>query len=138
MMRMVAIIATFALISSAAVAETLALTNARVIDGTGPPPQPDRTILIEDEFIRSIFSAGKQALPREATVVDVGGRIVLPGLIDGHVHLNRTRFSVRDAQPEDREAALAALLRSGVTSVRELAGDARLSRAMSYPPALTP
>lgn len=127
-MRIVAMIAAFALLSSAAaVAETLALTNARIIDGTGSPPQPHRTILIEDGFIRGVFSEGERSLPGGVTLVDVGDRIVLPGLIDGHVHLNRTRLSLRDAEPEDREAALAALLRSGVTSVRELAGDARLS-----------
>lgn len=127
-MRIVAMIAAFALLSSAAaVAETLALTNARIIDGTGSPPQPHRTILIEDGFIRGVFSEGERSLPGGVTLVDVGDRIVLPGLIDGHVHLNRTRFSLRDAQPEDREAALEALLRSGVTAVRKLAGDARLS-----------
>lgn len=127
-MRMVAMIAAFALLSSAAgVAEPLALTNSTIIDGTGSPPQPERTILIENGFIGGVFSEGERSLPSGVTVVDVGGRIVLPGLIDGHVHLNRSRLSLRDAQPEDREAALAALLRSGVTSVRELAGDARLS-----------
>jgi imidazolonepropionase-like amidohydrolase len=128
MMRRVAMISALALLSSAAaVADTLALINSRVVDGTGSPPQSDRTILIDDGLIRDVFSVGERSLPSGITVEDVGGRTVLPGLIDGHVHLNRSRVSLQDAKPEDREAALAVLLRSGVTSVRELAGDARLS-----------
>lgn len=42
-------------------------------------------ILVEDGFIRSIN--GPQA-PRDARVVDLGDRILLPGLMDMHVHLD--------------------------------------------------
>ena len=94
----------------AASAEPLALTNATVIDGTGSPPLAGRTIVIEDGIIRSIFVTGERVVPEGAAIVDLGGRTVLPGLIDGHVHL---------IPAEDREAALRALLHSGVTAVRE-------------------
>lgn len=116
MVRMIAAVAV--LLSTTAFAQTLALTDARIIDGTGSSPQPDRTILIENGVIRAVFADGERPFPEGTNVVDVGGRTVLPGLIDGHVHL---------VPAKNREGALAALLRSGVTSVRELAGDARLS-----------
>ena len=115
-------------VTGAAAAETLALTNARVIDGTGSPPQAGRTIVIQDGIIRGVHRDGDRPLPGGAKVLDVGGKTVIPGLIDGHVHLNSDqRASSQDERPEAREAALAKLLRSGVTSIRELAGDARLS-----------
>ena len=127
-MRAIAFATALALSSGGAVlAESLALTDARVIDGTGTPSKSARTILVVDGMIAGVFADGSQSLPGGVTVLDIGGRSVVPGLIDGHVHLNRSRSSPRDKQPEDLEAQLAALLRSGVTSVRELAGDARLS-----------
>lgn len=109
-------------VTSAASAESVALTNARIIDGTGAPPKTEQTILIEDGVIRAVHGDGERRLAQGVAVLNVGGRTVLPGLIDGHVHL---------IPAQNREAALAALLRSGVTSVRELAGDARLSRELA-------
>ena len=59
-MRTVATICALTLLlGAAAVAETIAFTNARVIDGTWLPAQPDRTILIDDGFIREVFSDGE-------------------------------------------------------------------------------
>ncbi len=127
-MKSLAVIASLLLLlGSAAGAETVALTNARVIDGTGSPPQSDRVVLIKDGLISDVFREAERSLPDGAAVVDIGGRVILPGLIDGHVHLLRIRGSTGPAGLADREAALALLLKSGVTAIRELGGDARLS-----------
>ena len=64
----------------------IALTHARVIDGTGAPAQPDRTLLIEGGRIVSIGAAGS-AIPKDAQVIDLAGRSVLPGLVGMHDHL---------------------------------------------------
>lgn len=64
--------------------------------------------------------------PDAAVRVDLGGGYVVPGLIDAHVHL---------ATSPDRAAAvteLRRLLRSGITAVRDMAGDARLLAALAW------
>ena len=82
---------------------TIALTHANVIDGVSATPIRNATIVVRDGRIVSI-SAGAAA-PAGATVVDVAGRWVVPGLIDAHTHI-ATLANARRA------------LFSGVTTVR--------------------
>jgi len=64
----------------------VALTHVRVIDGTGAPAQADRTLLIEGGRIASIAPANAP-IPKDAQVIDLAGRTVLPGLVGMHDHL---------------------------------------------------
>ena len=41
-----------------------------------------------------IKSIGKGAEPTNAKIVDLGGSLVLPGLVDGHMHLDKTLFGL--------------------------------------------
>ncbi|MBE0674999.1 MAG: amidohydrolase family protein, partial [Bacteroidales bacterium] len=69
-----------------------ALTNARLIDGTGAPARESVTIIIRDARIESIVE-GKADLKDIGTVIDLKGKTVLPGLIDAHFHMNYPDFS---------------------------------------------
>ena len=65
-------------------AESLLLRGGLVWDGTGAEAsQVD--VLIEEDRIVGIGSALE--VPRDATILDVAGQWVMPGLIDSHVHL---------------------------------------------------
>lgn len=64
----------------------VALTHVRIVDGTGAPALADRTLLIEGGRIASIGVAGAP-LPKDAVVIDLAGRTVLPGLVGMHDHL---------------------------------------------------
>ena len=84
----------------------LYLTNASVVDVVAGDIDPDMTVVVRGERIQRIVpddSVG--STPDEATVVRLEGRYVLPGLIDGHTHL------------ESLGAARRAL-ESGVTTAR--------------------
>lgn len=60
------------------------ITNARLIDGTGGIKE-GAMIAISGNRIEGIFSDGE---PREGDLtIDAGGRTVMPGLIDSHVHI---------------------------------------------------
>ncbi len=60
-------------------------TGATLIDGTGAKPVGDASVIVEGDRINE---AGKGLdAPRDAEVVDVEGRTLMPGLIDSHVHL---------------------------------------------------
>ena len=102
----------------------LALVDANVIDEVVATPHPHSTILIEGERIAAIFPVGSRPLPPGTTVVNLSGRFVIPGLIDSHVHL------ATDPSGADSRARvvrrLAMVLRGGVTTVRDMAGDARV------------
>ncbi|HEX6324056.1 MAG TPA: amidohydrolase family protein, partial [Vicinamibacterales bacterium] len=68
-------------------APVVALTNARVIDGTGAAPREGQTILIRDGVIAAVDGAADVAVPEGATVIDLTGRTVMPGLVMVHEHL---------------------------------------------------
>src|SRR6266511_691205 len=86
--------------------EPFAVTGAAVIDGTGGPVLPDRTVLVRGGVIERIDPAGAVTPPPGTRRIEGAGRSLLPGFIDTHVHL--------DFYPP------AAVLRGGVTSVRDL------------------
>ena len=99
----------------------LLLTHATIIDGTGTPAQANMTIAIDGQRIAAIYPDGSQAVPKAARVEDLSGRYVIPGLIDAHVHLTGAEPDFAHYQPH-----LQALLRGGVTAIRDMAGDDRL------------
>ncbi len=74
-----------ALSAAAAPAQTIALTNATLIDGSGAPPQAGVTIVMEAGRIRDIGPAAQA--PAGATVIDLTGKFVTPGIINGHGHV---------------------------------------------------
>ncbi|HJU25265.1 MAG TPA: hypothetical protein VJ722_01195, partial [Rhodanobacteraceae bacterium] len=71
----------------AAAPAPLLLTHVTVIDGTGAPPQAGMTIAITVDRITDVYPSGSKPDPKDARVQDLGGRYVIPGLIDAHVHL---------------------------------------------------
>jgi hypothetical protein len=65
----------------------LVLQGGTLIDGTGRPPVENSVIVIEAGRFKAIARNGQMPLPAGAQVIDVKGKTVLPGFIDGHGHL---------------------------------------------------
>ncbi|HJP61270.1 MAG TPA: amidohydrolase family protein [Gemmatimonadaceae bacterium] len=65
----------------------VALTHAKVIDGTGAPARDNQTIVIRDGRISSLGGSGSVAIPAGAQVIDLTGKSVIPGLVMVHEHL---------------------------------------------------
>jgi imidazolonepropionase-like amidohydrolase len=65
----------------------LAVQGGKLIDGTGRPPLEDSVIVIESGRFHAIGSRGQVAVPGGAEIIDIHGKTVLPGFIDGHGHL---------------------------------------------------
>ena len=102
----------------------LALTHARLIDGTGAPPRDDITVVVADGQIASIGEPS----PAGAQVIDLAGRTLLPGLIDAHVHLSSLALPQPELQARDLAPAMQAyaltlvsrhMLEGGITTVRD-------------------
>ena len=81
------ILAASVLFSTGAAAQVTVLTRATLIDGTGAPAQRDVTIVIENGRIREIGPSTAVAAPANAAVVDLSGKFVVPGIINGHGHV---------------------------------------------------
>ena len=65
----------------------LVVRGGKLIDGTGRPPVENSIIVIESGRFRAVGGSGEVAIPAGAEVIDVTGKTVLPGFIDGHGHL---------------------------------------------------
>jgi enamidase len=68
-------------------APVVALTHARVIDGTGAPARANQTLIIKDGQIAAVGDADKVTASEGATVIDLTGKSVIPGLVMVHEHL---------------------------------------------------
>ncbi len=90
-------------------APPIVVRSVRIIDGTGTPASSPQDILIERSRIKRIARAGTISLVG-ASVIDGGGRIAIPGLIDLHSH-HYTPSQLRGQ------------LYFGVTSVRTIGGS---------------
>jgi hypothetical protein len=67
--------------------EILAVRGGKLIDGTGRPPIDNSVIIIQGTKFTAVGRSGELAVPAGARVIDVIGKTVLPGFIDGHGHL---------------------------------------------------
>ena len=64
----------------------VALTHARVIDGTGAAARDDQTLIIRDGRISQLGSSSSVSIPAGARVVDLTGKSIIPGLVMVHEH----------------------------------------------------
>lgn len=97
-----------------------------MVDGTGRPGAPRATVLVEGSVVARVGE--DLALPEGCPVVDLGGRTVVPGLIDGHMHVTGMP-GLMDATARLRgqlEASeiLRECLRRGTTTVGHASGCA--------------
>ena len=113
-------------------------TNVNVFDGTGESLQEGMSVLIEGNLIKTISSSSIGA--PGATVIDGGGRTLMPGLIDNHVHLMLNGGGLLDIEANQTwediaigGVAMAELyLMEGFTTVRDMGGaNAGLQRAIN-------
>jgi len=97
----------------------LALRGARLLPMTGDGVIEEGTIVVRGARIEAVGSTGDVDVPPEATVRDVSGKTIIPGLIDVHQH------ALAQLPPDglqnlpDPFGPASALLAYGVTTTRD-------------------
>jgi len=85
------------------------IRNANLFDSETGTSRPGTTVVVAGNRVQAVGPDGSVAVPEGARVIDAGGRALLPGLFDMHVHLGLASGPMH--------------LAAGVTSVRDLAND---------------
>jgi imidazolonepropionase-like amidohydrolase len=97
-----------------------AWVGATVYDETGIPGPTDRVVVTRGDRIEALWPADAFRPSSDMSIVDLKGKFLIPGLINTHVHL------ATSAVPDAAGQYLRRELFSGVTALRDMAGDARL------------
>ncbi len=105
------------------------LGNGRLFDGTGAAVREGVSVLVEAGRIVRLTDAGESP-PDGALAIDLGGRTLLPGLIDAHAHVGGAFVKPtpqRGAEPllagtigHLLAAELQEVARMGITTVRDV------------------
>lgn len=109
--------------------------NVRIFDGKNGALSPPSNVLVRDNRIEKISAA---AITADAQVINGGGRVLMPGLIDAHWHAMLVRPTPASALASDvgytnllAAAEATSTLMRGFTTVRDMGGPAfALKRAI--------
>jgi imidazolonepropionase-like amidohydrolase len=111
-------------------------TNANLVLDGFAELQPSFDVLVKDNYIETVSSTPINC--GDATVVDVGGRTLMPGLIDAHAHITGLSLSPKNASYLQSNIVIAAIdylrnsLLDGFTTIREAGGaDYSIARLLA-------
>ena len=94
---------------------TVAFTNAHIITMNGDEVIDNGTIVVTENRIAEIGPAGEVEVPRDAYVMDAGGKTIMPGFVDVHAHIGNFRYGLSPNQQWEYFANLA----YGVTTAHD-------------------
>ncbi|AUC83018.1 amidohydrolase family protein [Lacinutrix sp. Bg11-31] len=105
-----------------------ALQNVNIIDVNTNDILYDYTIIINNDKISKILPSKNYSLNDTIPSIKLKGKFVVPGLIDSHVHF---ATDPTEERRDNAEKVLKEMLLTGITSVRDMAGDARALSSLS-------
>jgi imidazolonepropionase-like amidohydrolase len=119
MLLLLILLSVFSAIGLAQSPSVLIIHDVTVIDATGAPAQPHRTVVVLDGNIADIRGAA-ESTGKKADAIDIDGRgkFLIPGLWDMHVHM-----VFGDWFPHGKEIALPLFIANGITGVRDMGGE---------------
>lgn len=117
-------------------AKSVLLRNVKIFDGTNSKLFEGQDVLVEGKLIKALVASGESVT--DADIIDCGGRVLMPGMIDAHWHTILAGISQMAAMTADipyvhlvaAQEAERTVLR-GFTTVRDVGGPSfALKRAI--------
>lgn len=110
-------------------AQRILLSNATIIDGEAKVAPRVASVLIENGKIKKI---GRKIRPAANTQeIDCTGKFIVPGMMDAHIHLATGDLSDPGKARRQTDSILYNMVRHGITTVRDMAGDAGYLQQLS-------
>lgn len=119
----------------------IVFTNVTIVGGTEELIKENHTVIIENSVFKAIGPRSEIEIPENATVINLKGKTIIPGIIGMHNHLHIPRF------PFIGDVASKLYLASGVTTIqtcgaaspeRELALSNRIAMGQQIGPDIIP
>ena len=95
--------------------------NALLIDGKGNAAKPHQTVIISNGKIDWVGDDAKADLPKGATLIDLNGKVLMPGLVMMHEHMYISASSMEPRYPYLKQLPLTfppLYLAAGATTIR--------------------
>lgn len=125
--------------ASPAQSPSIVLEGFTLIDPASVQTRTNQSMLIEGSDIAAIAPAGKLKFPKDATIVSLSGKYLMPGLVDAHVHYFQSgglytrpdAIDLRSIRPYEEERQwlidhapdlFSRYLRAGITTTLDVGG----------------
>ena len=101
-----------------------AIVGAKLVDGTGAAPVENTIVVVRGDRIAAAGPATDVEVPDDATILDATGQVLMPGLVDLHIHYGGGESGLRQQ--------FALQLEFGVTTARSLGADDAANVALMH------
>jgi Tol biopolymer transport system component/imidazolonepropionase-like amidohydrolase len=105
----------------------LALTGAKILTMSDDKVIENGTVIVEENKIVAVGAAGEVQIPDEAIIIDVTGKVIMPGIIDAHAHLKAFRYGL---SPQ-KEWPYYANLAYGITATHDPSANSEMALSQS-------
>ncbi|CAN5728045.1 amidohydrolase family protein [soil metagenome] len=95
--------------------------NALLIDGKGNAAKPHQTVIISHGKIDWVGDDAKATIPKEANIIDLNGKALMPGLVMLHEHMYISAHSITPRYPNLKQLPFTfprLYLAAGATTIR--------------------
>jgi hypothetical protein len=105
----------------------IAFTGAKIITMKGDEVIENGAIVVENNRIKAVGKAGDIEIPADANVVNVQGKVIMPGMVDTHAHLNAFRYGLSPQKDWPYYANLA----YGITTTHDPSSNSEMAFSQS-------
>lgn len=106
---------------------SIALSGGKVITMNGEEILENGVVLVQGNRIVAVGTPGELEIPANAKIIDVSGKVIMPGLIDTHAHLRAFRYGI---SPQ-KEWSYYANLAFGITATHDPSSNSETSMSQS-------
>ena len=105
----------------------LAFVGAKIITMDGDSTIEEGTVIVKENRILEVGDSDDIEVPSDAILIDVTGKVLMPGIIDTHAHLNAFRYGL---SPQ-KEWPYYANLAYGITCTHDPSSNSEMSLSQS-------